>query len=141
MDSEGVFCFISISRVRSCCSDRSGSQLMISLALYFVSNRERAAQAESFKIAGPLNPQCVIRRGPTSWSLLPTILTTVFSTLMPISLVIELPGMLNVNKEGTGSSIECPDLMSHSNIDDFGNPPQATHTKSETTRLESESEI
>src|SRR5690349_4953802 len=41
-----------------------------------------------------------------------------------------LPGILNVNSDGTGASIVCPVCCSHSNIDALGYPPQATQIKS-----------
>ena len=41
-------------------------------------------QALSLNIAGPLKPQCVISKGPSSTSLLPSIFTRTFATLTPI---------------------------------------------------------
>ena len=64
-----------------------------------------APQADNFKIAGPLIPQCVISSGPCDDNFVPLIFTVALSATTPISSVMLLPGILKVNKEGTGSSI------------------------------------
>src|ERR1700683_1392218 len=79
---------------------------------------------------GPLKPQWVIIKGALSIILDPATLTCTSGTETPISLVIGLPGKLKVNKDGTGSSIVCPRLISQSNMEDFGEPPQAMQRKS-----------
>ncbi len=64
-----------------------------------------AEKEDNFSTAGPLIPQCVISKGPWEDNLVPLIFTTAFSATTPINSVILLPGRLNVNKEGTGSSM------------------------------------
>ena len=88
----------------------------------------RAALAESFKIPGPLIPQCVTNNGPSDWSLVPCIFTMVFSTTIPINSFTVSFGILKVNKDGTGSSILCPKCSNHLSPERLGEPPVVTIT-------------
>ncbi|MNR46063.1 hypothetical protein D3C85_1649850 [compost metagenome] len=67
----------------------------------------RAPQAESFRIAGPLIPQCVINKGPVDSSLVSFTFTETFAATPGNSLILESL-ILKVNREGTGLTIACP---------------------------------
>ena len=76
----------------------------------------------------PAKPPMCDQQRPPFHQPLPAIFTCAVATATPISRVIGSPGILNVNRDGTGSSIVCPNRRIQSNIPDFGYPPHATHT-------------
>ena len=66
----------------------------------------RAPQADIFRMPGPLMPQWVMSMGPSLASLVPGILTVVFSTERPDRSVRRESLILNVKRDGTGGVSE-----------------------------------
>ena len=58
-------------------------------------------------VAGPLSPQSVMSSGPSALNAVPCS-PTCASTTRPISALSPLSGTLNVNSDGTGSTISSP---------------------------------
>ena len=85
----------------------------------------RAPKADNFRTEGPLIPQWVISKGPSDFNLVPCMEVLVSFTTIPISFVMSSLGILKVKREGTGSSILCPNFSSHSNPVLLGEPPVA----------------
>ena len=83
----------------------------------------RAAYDDSFRIAGPLTPQCVTSKGPCARNFVPGIVVTTESTTVPIRLQKARSFMLKVKSEGTGASISCPRQARYCNPRPLGEPP------------------
>ena len=78
---------------------------MRAVKFQFLAANSLAPHADNFNTAGPLNPQCVITKGPSCSSLDCAIFILANGTLTPINLVIGCLGKFKVNNEGTGVSI------------------------------------
>ena len=90
----------------------------------------RAAWADSFSIAGPLMPQCVINSGPEAFSFVPVMLAVACFTTVPVSPVMLSPGRHRLNSDGTGATVSTPVGASMAMPAAFGLPPLATSTMS-----------
>src|SRR5690606_16608760 len=82
----------------------------------FLENNSLAPQADKRKIAGPLKPQCVINIGPLAFRLLFFTLTFTIGAEIPIRSFRRSSLILNVNNEGTGGTILCPNSLHISHI-------------------------
>ncbi len=95
---------VKISSVLS--KEKSSSQFTVNFARYFFSAKILAPQAEHFSTAGPLMPQCVTSNAPRVVTV--SIFKVTFSTDKPAKPSMRLSLTLNVNSEGTGSTMVCP---------------------------------